>query len=68
VDGRVEPGGPHAEAQLDIVAVVPASVVHVRLVARIGTQQVPLGQRRPFVGPLRFLADQQDPAVETGGP
>ena len=68
VPGGIQPRRPHAEHQFHVVRGVPVRVVYVRLVPRVGAHQVPLGQWRPFVGPLGLLADQHDPAVEPGGP
>jgi hypothetical protein len=64
VAGQVEVGGPDPEQQLHVVLRVPLGVVHERLVARVGTEQVSLGQRRPLVGPLGLLPDQHDPTGE----
>ncbi len=58
--GGVEVGGPHTEAQVDVVLGVPAGVVHERLLALILAQQVALGQWRALVRALDLLTDEHD--------
>jgi hypothetical protein len=64
VASRVDRGHPGAHPQLDPLVGVPRLVVREGLVTLVLAEQVALGQRRPLVGQLRFLADQHHPAVE----
>src|SRR5690606_20935816 len=51
--------------KLHVVLVVPVGLVDVGLLPRLPVQQEPFGQRRPLVGPLDLVPDQQHPARET---
>src|SRR5207248_8098495 len=61
----VERDGGGVGAQFDVVVGVEVLVVEIDLWAGRGAAQVVLGQRRTFVGPFGFLADEHDAAVET---
>ena len=56
-----------AEVELDVVLGVPGGLLDEHRVALGAADQVALGQRRPFVGVVAFVADQYHPAGETLG-
>ena len=62
--GWLQPAHRRGQAQVNVVLVVVGRVVHERHVGLRLALEVLLRQRRPLVGPHRFLADERDPPVE----
>jgi hypothetical protein len=65
--GRIDRADRGGGAELDVVGGVEPLLVHVQAVAVGLAAQVRLGQGRAVVGPLGFVADQQQAAVEAFG-
>lgn len=53
-----------AEVQLDVVLRVPGGFVHEDALAALLAEEEPLGQRRPLIGVVAFVADQYHAAGE----
>ena len=62
--GGVDPRDPGAEPQVDVVGGVPVHGMDVDLLPLGLPLEVALRERRPLVGPLVLLADEDDPTVE----
>jgi hypothetical protein len=62
--GSVDSRHPGSEAQVDFVLGVPALRMDIDLLFLGLALQVAFRQRRPFIGPLDFLPDENDVPLE----